>query len=51
MLSRAIERLEKGEQVTEVALDLGYGSPSSFTYMFRKRLGVPPRQYKSGAKG
>lgn len=51
VLSRAIERLEKGEQVTEVALDLGYGSPSSFTYMFRKRLGVPPRQYRAGAKG
>jgi len=51
VLSRAIERLEKGEQVTEVALDLGYGSPSSFTYMFRKRLGVPPRRYRAGPEG
>jgi AraC-like DNA-binding protein len=31
--------------VTEVALDLGYASPSAFAAMFRKSLGMPPSRY------
>lgn len=44
MLVEAIDRLVRGATVTEVAVNLGY-SPSSFTYMFRTNLGVPPRHY------
>ncbi|MBA76853.1 MAG: AraC family transcriptional regulator, partial [Tistrella sp.] len=33
------------ETVTNVALDLGYDSPSAFTAMFRRILGASPRDY------
>ncbi|CFO04993.1 transcriptional regulator [Bordetella pertussis] len=41
----ALARLSRGEQITAVALDLGYGSPGAFTAMFRRALGVSPREY------
>jgi len=31
----------------QVALDLGYASPSAFTAMFRKTIGIAPREYFS----
>ena len=34
-----------GESVTNVALDVGYDSPSAFTAMFRRELGAAPRRY------
>ncbi|WP_137391016.1 AraC family transcriptional regulator [Rhodoligotrophos defluvii] len=48
-LHLAIERLASGDSIAQVAFDLGYGSPSSFTTMFRKALGVPPARYIKGA--
>jgi AraC-like DNA-binding protein len=45
VISEAIKRLAQGQSVTQVALDLGYSSTSSFSYMFRRNLGVPPRTY------
>ena len=44
-LLAAIRRLEAGQSVTSVALELGYGSPSAFTALFRKTLGVSPQAY------
>ncbi len=44
-LFRALEWLGAGRGVTQVALDLGYASPSAFTYMFRAELGCPPSQW------
>lgn len=41
----AIENLEQGESVTNIALDLGYDSTSAFITMFRKVLGKTPGQY------
>lgn len=41
----ALPRLAAGESVTRVALDLGYASPSAFTRMFRRVLGVSPSEY------
>ena len=38
----ACERLARGESVLEVALALGYASPSAFSAMFKRELGVPP---------
>ena len=38
-------RLAKRQSVTEVALELGYESPSAFIAMFRRALGVTPGQY------
>jgi AraC-like DNA-binding protein len=36
--------------VTEVALDLGYATPSAFTYMFRRALGAPPSRFFEAAQ-
>ncbi|MEZ5987401.1 MAG: helix-turn-helix transcriptional regulator [Hyphomonas sp.] len=49
-LLQSMERLEKGETVADVAHDLGYASPSSFVYMFRRRLGVPPGAYRNRSR-
>lgn len=43
----ALQRLAQGESVQTVALDLGYGSASSFVTMFRKAMGKPPGRYLS----
>jgi AraC-like DNA-binding protein len=47
LLIEAIERLTRGTTVTEVAIDLGYSTTSSFVYMFRSNLGVSPGGYLS----
>jgi AraC-like DNA-binding protein len=41
----ALKRLGRKEAVTNVALDLGYDSPSAFISMFKKALGRTPGQY------
>jgi AraC-like DNA-binding protein len=45
ILQEAISLLSKGKTVTDVALTLGYLSPSAFISMFRKSLGKSPAQY------
>lgn len=44
-LLKAIELLAIGEDVTSVALSLGYQSPSAFISMFRRALGTTPGRY------
>jgi len=46
----AVDRLVRGQNITRVALDLGYGSPSSFTTMFVRILGKPPGRYLKGIR-
>lgn len=41
----ALNALATGRSVLDVALDLGYDSPSAFSAMFRRSLGVSPTQY------
>jgi AraC-like DNA-binding protein len=41
---RALPRLEAGEKVASVALDLGYASASAFIAMFRRVTGATPRE-------
>lgn len=45
VLHEAVDRLGRGESVMNVALELGYRSPSAFVAMFRKALGKSPGQY------
>jgi len=45
-LVESLERLERGATVTEVAVDLGYSSTSSFVYMLRNNLGMSPGRYR-----
>ncbi len=44
-LLRALELLAIGEKVIDVALALGYESPSAFASMFRKQFGQAPSQF------
>ena len=44
-LLESIRRLAAGTPVTRVAVDLGYESPSAFSTMFRRALGVAPRTF------
>lgn len=41
----ALLRLAAGEPITAVALDVGYATPSAFTRMFRRVMGVAPSAY------
>lgn len=41
----AMEMLAKGQKILDIALDLGYGSPSAFTAMFKKQLGIVPSAF------
>ena len=50
-LLRAISQLAAGEKIGTVAADLGYDSPSAFTYMFRTTLGSSPSSFVRGAIG
>lgn len=44
-LLEAVNRLEQGEPVSSIYLDLGYQSLSAFIEMFRKSLGRTPGKY------
>lgn len=46
-LITALQRLSSGEQVSKIALDLGYSSVSAFVAMFKKQLKKTPGQYFS----
>jgi AraC-like DNA-binding protein len=48
-LAEAVARLEMGQSVTSVALDVGYDSLSAFATAFQKRFGRSPGRY--GAAG
>ncbi len=41
----ALERLSLGESVTNVALDVGFDSPSAFIQAFRSVTGKTPGRY------
>ncbi len=44
-LMQGMRLLAEGAKVTHAALESGYGTPSAFTSMFRKALGITPRSY------
>ena len=44
-LLRSLEALASGEPVTQVALAVGYETPSAFIAMFRRALGTTPGRY------
>lgn len=50
-LQGALARLAAGEDITRVALELGYSSHSHFTWAFRRRFGVPPSSVRCGRRG
>lgn len=44
-LMEALTRLARGDSVLTVSLELGYDSPSAFSAMFRRIMGVAPSDY------
>jgi AraC-like DNA-binding protein len=50
-LIHSLRLLASGEQVTSVALDVGYDSPSAFVSAFRRTFGKTPGRYFSSAVG
>lgn len=44
-MHEAIKMLASGKSITEVALDVGYSTPSAFSFSFRETFGTTPRQY------
>ena len=49
-LLEALNQLAAGVPVIDVALALGYDSPSAFSAMFRRSLGISPSEYVSQAE-
>ena len=47
-LFAAVEWLTSGRPVTQVALDLGYESPSAFIAMFKRHMGATPSRFADG---
>jgi AraC family transcriptional regulator len=45
-LGRALLELPHTENITALALDLGFSSHSHFTYVFRKAFGLTPSKYR-----
>ena len=48
-LGRALAELPRRDDITDLALDLGFSSHSHFTACFRSAFGVTPSAYRSGA--
>jgi AraC-like DNA-binding protein len=46
----SLSRLAAGVPVVQVALEHGYDSPSAYSAMFRRTLGIAPTVYLSGAE-
>ncbi len=43
---KAMERLQKGEKVENIAYDMGYSTPSAFIAMFHRLTGTTPSGYR-----
>ncbi|MGD9536961.1 MAG: helix-turn-helix transcriptional regulator [Alphaproteobacteria bacterium] len=50
-LVASLPRIARGEPILDVALDLGYDSPSAFTAMFHRTLGATPSAYFAIKRG
>ena len=44
-LITALEQLASGTKIVDIALNLGYSSPSAFATMFKRQFGAPPSAY------
>jgi len=50
-LARALGQLPHAEDITQLALDLGFSSHSHFSSTFRSTFGVTPSNYRENARG
>lgn len=49
-LNAALNRLPECEDITAIALDLGFSSHSHFSSEFLRRFGIPPSEYRSSMR-
>jgi len=49
-LARALDLLADHEDITALALGLGFSSHSHFTAVFRSELGMTPSSYRAQAR-
>ena len=45
-METAKRQLMKGRSIKEIAFDMGFASPSSFTFAFRRAVGISPTQFR-----
>lgn len=45
-LKMALQQLQKNRNITAVADECGFASPGSFSRAFRRRFGVPPKEFR-----
>lgn len=50
-LARALGQLPHAEDITQLALDLGFSSHSHFSSTFRSTFGITPSNYRESARG
>jgi AraC-like DNA-binding protein len=48
-LEKAKELLREGQSVTETCFDIGFESPSSFSTLFKSKLGLTPKEFQKRA--
>jgi AraC-like DNA-binding protein len=48
-IERAKELLRQGTNVTETCFDIGFDSPSSFSTLFKSRVGITPSKFQKRA--
>jgi AraC-like DNA-binding protein len=48
-LLRAVELLAQGERIIDIALEVGYRSPTAFSTMFQRQFGSSPSEFFSGS--
>ena len=48
-IEQAKELLTKGTNVTETCFDIGFDSPSSFSTLFKSRVGLTPAEFQKRA--
>jgi AraC-like DNA-binding protein len=48
-IERAKELLTQGTNITETCFDIGFDSPSSFSTLFKSRVGITPSEFQKRA--
>ncbi len=46
-IALALSKIADGQSMSSIAEALGYSSPSAFSAMFKRHLGITPQQFKS----
>ena len=46
----SLERIDRGDAINIIAIDMGYDSASAFITMFKKHMGLSPKMYFKNIK-